>query len=239
MRSWLLRPGLPRNGRMGLALIALAGLVALVAPWMGDLVRGGAAANPELSTVVALDGGTATAVVLEGLIAIGAGIGAAAIPRLWAQLAGLVVGGAAAATFAFTVIQARGSSSLSPDVEITLLAGAQTLLVAALLAAAGVVVALLSMHRVPAWTTDQVDDAEPRNPTAGIVALALSILGVLMPLLPALGIAVGAVTVTDARASEGRLRSGAALAAIVVGALLLAVWSTLVAQGILTAEPQD
>lgn len=238
MNAWLRRPGLPRNGRIGLLLVALAGVVGALAPLAGDLVRGGSVADPEVSTVIGFSDATTTSLVLQGLIAFLIAVAAARITALWGQLLGLIVATVAAATFAITVVQARTSDRLSPDADVETLAGGQVLLLAALLAAAGIVTILIAVQGIaPLGADDPPPDDPRRQPTAGMVALVLGVAGMLIPLCPPLAIAVGGIAITDARARRPEGRKGAALIGVVAGALMLAVWSSLLIQAALSATP--
>ena len=233
-----MRPGLPRNGRIGLLVVALAGVVGALAPLAGDLVRGGSAADPEISTVIGFSDATTTSIVLQGLIAFLICGAAARIRALWGQLIGLMVATVAAATFALTVVQARTSDRLSPDADVETLAGGQVLLFAALLAAAGIVTVLVAVQGIAPVGDGGPPPGDPRRqPTAGMVALVLAVAGMLIPLCPPLAVAVGGVAITDARARRPEGRKGAAMIGIVLGALMLAVWSSLLIQAALSATP--
>lgn len=237
MNVWLTRPGLPRNGRIGLAVAALGALIAAASPFTGDLVRGASEADPAVTAVVEFSSATQGAVVGLGIATLLL-LGAAALStRLMPHLAGVFLATTAAATFGFTVTQARQSGRLSPAGEIEILMGGQILLLGTLLCAAGIVMVLLAAKDVaPLPPPEDELEARRRSPAA-LLALILSLLGLFLPLLPGVGATLGAVAANDAAARPGRPGRAMALVALVIGVIALALQATLLVNNVLAAEP--
>lgn len=237
MSAWLTRPGLPRNGRIGLAVAALGGLIAALSPFTGDLVRGGSEADPAVTAVVEFSSATQGAVMGLGIATLLL-LGAASLStRLIPHLVGVLLATSAAATYGFTVAQARQSDRLSPSGEIEILMGGQILLLGTLLCAAGIVMVLLAAKDVEPLPPPEDEEAARQRSPAALVALILSLLGMFLPLLPAVGATLGAVASNDAAVRPGRPGRGMALAALVIGVVALALQATLLVNNVLAAEP--
>jgi len=240
VRGWLGRDGLPPFGRIGLLLAAVAGLVAALSPFLGDLVSGTArfGGGP---TSIALEGAGAISMVAIGLVTMGLLAGAAYATQLWAHLAGTAIATAAAAIYAVTVAAARANDELAADVGPTLEPSAIAIAIAYGLSVVGIVIALTSARYVVplASTPESHASSGPRRSSAATTGLVLAILGVLVPFASALAVAVTSVALADVRASESRTGRGTSLAGLVLGALMLTLWATLSLRGILTAEPSD
>lgn len=239
--------------RLGLLLGVAAAAVAAAAP-SGDLLEGTARKAAEGTFVFELEP-TVAGIGIAGIVLIGA---AAALPWLWAHLAGIVVTWGMAATCGFYVARARQSEDFAEGADLTLLGGGQLLMLAFLIGLVAVVVALVGIRRValsprepgeaPAEDARAAEAApEPPPPGPGgqpprarlsTPALVLGIVGFIVWVVAPLAIALGALGLGEIRDAGGRLSgSGAATAGMVLGIVAMSLAVVLAGLGALAAEP--
>ena len=239
--------------RLGLLLGVAAAAVAAAAP-SRDLLEGAAREAGDRTFVFELEPGIA-GVGVAGVILIGA---AAALPWLWAHLAGIVVTWGMAATCGFYVARARQSRDFAEGADLTLLGGGRLLMLAFLVGLVAVVVALVGIRRAALSPREpgeaQAGDApvvetapEPPPPGPGgqpprarfsTPALVLGIVGFIVWVVAPLAIALGALGLGEIRDAGGRLGgSGAATAGTVLGIVAMSLAVALAGLGALAAQP--
>lgn len=239
--------------RLGLLLGVVAAAVAAAAP-SGDLLEGAARGAADGTFVFELEP-EAAGIGIAGVVLIGT---AAALPWLWAHLAGIVVTWGMAATCGFYVARARQSEDFAVGADLTLLGGGQLLMLAFLIGIVAVGVALIGIRRValsprepgeaPAEDARAVEAAsEPPPPGPGgqpprarfsTPALVLGILGFIVWVVAPLAIALGALGLGEIRDAGGRLGGGgAATAGMVLGIVALSLAVVLAGLGAFAAEP--
>lgn len=221
--------------RGGLALGAVSAALLALAP-TADLVAG-PAAPPRTGDYVADVGGSMTAVGVVLLLVI---VAAIALRILWLHLVALVLVTAVALASSLLVITARISDNLAADGDISLRGGAWLLVGAFWIALAGVVVTLVGVRMVaiggPPVQMARTG-AQQRARTAPTAAIA-GLLGVVVVITSALGVALGTLALGDIRASAERLTGRPmALTGIVAGILVLSLLATIGGIGMFVASP--
>lgn len=227
--------------RAGLALCALAGVLAVLSPGSA-LVEGRVPGPGERTRTLEPDSAFITSVGVAAIVLLGL---AAAVPYLWAHLAGIAAGAAFGYFCGGTVAVARASDDFAPGADIALKGGGVLLVTAFWLALAGVGIALFGIRAVALARARAADTegpprapAEARTSPRAIAALALGVGGVLTVASGALAIALGTLALSDIRASGGRLGGrGLALGGIVLGVLVLSLLTAIVGVGALAASP--
>lgn len=233
--------------RAGLALGAAAGVLVALAP-SSDLVSGPAREAPDTTATIDLEGivgalGAAAAVLL---------IVAAAVPWLWAHLAGVALTTVVGATSGLIVLTGRTSDDFVADADVSLERGGALLALAFWVGLAGVIVTLVGFRRA-AMAVPEAEPAEgeeletveegarpARTSGKATVALVLGIAGFITVFASTLAIAFGALALGDIRASRGTLGGrGLAIGGLILGFVALSLLIALVGAGIFTATPTD
>lgn len=221
--------------RGGLALGAVAAALLALAPSF-DLVAG-AAADAGRGEYVAGVGASMTAVGLVMLVVI---LAAIALRLLWLHLVGLVLTTGVAVAASLLVVTARISDNIAGDADVTMRAGAWILVGAFWIALAGVVVVLVGVRMVamggPAPNMPRTGPQQ-RARTAPFAAI-FGLLGVVVVVTAALGVAFGTLALGDIRASAERLTGRPmALTGLIAGTLVLSLLATVGGIGMLVASP--
>lgn len=204
--------------RIALALAALAAVLGLAGGTM-DVVSGMARGGGD-PTGVGAPGELLVALVVGGALA----AAAAAVPRLWAHLVGLL--GATAVSFATAgaVVGARSSERLVAEVNPAIERGGALLIAAFALGTVTLLAALAALRRIAQDPEEGTggDRPEPGIATKATVALALGVLSLIIPPLAGLAIAMGTLAHGDIRRSHNQLEGlGRALAGSILGTFVL------------------
>ena len=208
-------------GRAGFVIAAIGGV--LVA------VTAGSTAVDQGVVTISVAGGSWIGVVAAVLC-----VAAAAVPFVWARIAGVTVSGLFALLVSFALIGFRTSDDLIEGIDVSLGAAGWMMLIGAILLFAGTAVALYGF-RVPAREPDP-----SRDPSSGkaLISLILGIVGVLIPVASAPAVGVGLLALDDDRVTDGRLGGrGQAKAGIILGIASLCVWGVGLLLGMLLAQP--
>jgi hypothetical protein len=200
-------------------------------------VGGVLAAATSGSTVVSQDLGVRISVAggwWIGLVAAVVCAAAAAVPRIWARLAGVGLATLFAVILAFELIAFRTSDDLVPGRDVALGTAGWLLLSASVLLLGGTVIALTGFRRPSAEARASPAPREGR----AVTALVLGIVGVPIPILAAPAVGVALMALDDVRASAGGLRGrGLAIAGLVLGIASLVLWAVGLLLGMLLAKP--
>ena len=230
--------------RAGIALGAVAGLLVALAP-SGDLASGPARGAPDTIATIDLDSavgllGTAGAVLL---------IAAAAVPFLWAHLAGVALATIVGATAGLIVLTGRTSDDFAADADVSLERGGVLLVLAFWVGLAAVLVALVGFRRIAMAAPEGPPDGEtiaepeevaPRTSGKATAALILGIAGFITVFASTLAIALGTLALGEIRRSRGALSGrGIAIAGLVLGIVALSLLIAFVGSGMLSASPTD
>ena len=222
------RPGLTPLGRLGMILIALAG-VAFALAGLQDIV--GTADNN-----VRVEGDSPTIVI--GVIVAVLALLAAFLPQLGLHLAAIATGAGLALFAGAVVIIAKGDEifELTPQ-EQELKTGAYLAIAAFAVGIVGVFLALAGLiHKTPQQPATAAPGSAGRSGSS-VAALVLSILGVFFPLLAALGMGFGILGLDDHRRSGGAIAGkGLSTAGIIVGLIVLVGYTLGIAIGIPSVE---
>jgi hypothetical protein len=205
--------------RLFLAVAAAAGLVGVVASRL-DITSGPARAGEGLAVTSMSDG------VLLALVAGAVAAGAAAATRLiWPHLIGLVGATLVMLAAAAAVVGGRASEAIAARTAVTLESGGILLCIAFGAAVVAVLGYLQSLHVIA--RTPPADDAD--RPAAGVAmranaALGVGLLGLVVPLLASLAVALGLLANGEIRRSHNQLEGlGRALAGTVLGLFVLTI----------------
>jgi Domain of unknown function (DUF4190) len=235
--------------RAGVAIGAVAALLMALAP-TGDIASGPARDAPRTTATIDLEPAVG-ALGVAGAVLLAA---AAALPWLWAHLAGVALTTIVAATAGLIVLTGRTSDDFVADVDVSLERGGVLLALAFWVGLAAVVVTLIGFRRVamgvpePAAEGEGEGEAvvaaeeEGRRRTSGkaTVSLVLGIAGFITVFASTLAIAFGTLALGDIRASRGVLGGrGVAIAGLVLGFVALSLLIALVGSGMLSAKPSD
>jgi membrane-associated protease RseP (regulator of RpoE activity) len=170
-----------------------------------------------------VDGRFVAFVVVVGiLIAIAIGL-----PYLWARLTGIGLTAFLAICLAFAVVAARGNDELfAANYDVSLKSGGVILVIAFLLAAAGVTLALVGSRELGA---DRYGPPAPPPSTTGssgwaVASLVLGIGSLLTFFTGALAVAFAALAFAEIRHSPGRSGRGLAVAGLVLGIVVLSLY---------------
>jgi Domain of unknown function (DUF4190) len=231
--------------RAGIALGAVAGVLVALAP-SGDLASGPARGAPDTIATIDLDStvgllGAAGAVLL---------IAAAAVPFLWAHLAGVALATIVGATAGLIVLTGRTSDDFAADAEVTLERGGVLLVLAFWVGLAAVLVALIGFRRIAMAEPEVPPDGEviaeqeevvaPRTSGKATAALVLGIAGFITVFASTLAIALGTLALGEIRGSRGTLGGrGIAIGGLALGIIALSLLIAFVGAGMLTASPTD
>jgi hypothetical protein len=230
--------------RVGVALGAIAAVLVAIAPTWG-LVEGPARGAPSTTAAVGLD----ASVGVFGIVTAVLILGSAAAPQLWAHLTGLGVSTLVLSSAGLLVRNGRRSEDFEVDADLSLLGGGVVLVVAFWAALAAVIVALVGFRRVAMTTPapEQPLQEEPAGPgrartsSKAATALVISAAGFFTAGVgSSIGIALGALTLGEIRASGGRVAGrGVATAALVVGMIILSLIVAFGGVEMLSATPTD
>jgi hypothetical protein len=230
--------------RVGIALGAIAALLVAIAPTWG-LVEGPARGAPSTTASVALD----SSVGVFGIVTAVLIVAAAAAPWLRAHLAGLGVATLVLASAGLLVRNGRRSEDLAAGADLSLLGGGTTLVIAFWVGLAAVIVTLVGFRRVamttpppePALEEEPAGTGRTRTSARAAMALVVSAAGFFTAGVGAsIGIALGALTLGEIRASGGRLAGrGVATAALVVGMIILSLIVAFGGVEMLASKPPD
>lgn len=204
-------PGPTPLGRIGLILIALGGLVFAFAAFT-EIARNDADNRVE--------GDSPTAVI--GFIIFALALVAAFLPAIGLRLAAITAGAGFSLFAAIVVIAAKTNEVFDFGGEAELKTGAYLAILGFVLGIVGVFLALAGLiHKTP----QQPATAPPGSAGTGgssVASLVLSILGIFVPLLAALGIGFGILALDDHRRSGGAIGGkGKATAGIIIGLIVL------------------
>jgi hypothetical protein len=232
--------------RAGLGIGAIAGVLVALGP-SGDLVSGPSRDDPGATATIDLE----PAVGALGLAAAVLLVAAAAVPWLWAHLAGVALATIVAATAGLITLTGRTSDDFVADEDVSLERGGVFLALAFWVGLAAVIVVLVGFRRVAVEAAAAAAEEEPSPPppeegarrrTSGkaTVALVLGIAGFITVFASSLAIAFATLALGDIRASQGALGGrGVAIAGLVLGFVALSLMIALVGSGILSATPTD
>ncbi|MCU0307789.1 MAG: DUF4190 domain-containing protein [Thermoleophilia bacterium] len=217
--------------RGGLGFAALSGLVCLLPLAVGRVL----ATQGNLESV----GHPASYAAVGITVAVLCGA-AAGLPFAWARLAGVGVTTFALMAFALMVISGRSEDAFSRGESISLGAGGLVLVIAFILAVAGLVLQLVGAPRLgrpPAAG----GDGWPVRTTSGycVAGMVVSICGVVSVGLTApLGVALSVTGLDDVDSGAGtRGGRGMAVAGLIVGIVITALLVLVLAVGMGVAEP--
>lgn len=229
--------------RAGLALGAAAAVLVTLAP-SADLTSGPARGR---AGTVSID--LEPAVGALGAVAAVLLIAAAAVPWLWAHLAGLALATVVGATSGLIVLTGRTSDDFAVDAEVSLERGGVMLALSFIVGLAGVIVALVGFRRVALAAPEAPEDEEagedeaaaPRRASGkATAALVLGIAGFITVFASALAVALGTLALGDIRGARGALAGrGVAIAGIALGVIALSLLIALVGSGMFTATPGE
>jgi Domain of unknown function (DUF4190) len=230
--------------RAGIALGAVAGVLVALAP-SGDLASGPARGAPDTIATIDLD----SAVGLLGAAGAVLLIAAAAVPFLWAHLAGVALATIVGATAGLIVLTGRTSDDFAADAEVTLERGGVLLVLAFWVGLAAVLVALIGFRRIAMAEPEGPPDGEviaeqeevvARTSGKATAALVLGIAGFITVFASTLAIALGTLALGEIRGSRGTLGGrGIAIGGLALGIIALSLLIAFVGAGMLTASPTD
>jgi len=223
------RRGLTPLGRIGMILIALAGVAFAIAGFQ-DIV-----ATPDGNFRVEGDSPT----IVIGVIVIVLGLLAAVLPAIGLHLAAIVAGAGLALFSGALVIIAKTDDIFdlaSQDPELK--TGAYLAIAAFAIGIIGVFVALAGLiHKTPMQPVTAAPGSAGRSGKS-IASLVLSIVGIFFPLLAALGMGFGILGLEDHRRSGGAIAGkGMSTAGIIIGLIVLVGYTVGIAIGIAAVEP--
>lgn len=209
-------------GRAGFAVAALGGVLAAA-------TSGVTAVEQEGFATISVAGGSWLGVVAAALC-----VAAAVAPWASARIAGLGVAVLFGFLVAFALIGFRTSDDLVPGEEVSLASGGWLLLAGSLLLLGGAALALWGLRRPAAGP----DPARAPKEGKGVAALALGIVGLLIPVTAAPAAGLGLLALDDDRVSGGRVGGrGMAVAGLVLGIVALSLWTLGLTLGMLLAQP--
>jgi hypothetical protein len=222
-------------GRLGLALVAAAGVVAALSA-MSDVTVGEGRVFPLVTYT--LDGTVVALGVVMALVA----AAAAVLPwrMTWARLVGIGLGTLFAGFCALLVIGATASDRYARGVRPDLELGGALLVIAFWVAVAGIALALVGVDdpSAPPAGAPAAPGAQPRTAPAAITSLVLGITGVIFFVTTSLATAFGLIGLGQIGRSGGRLGGrGLAVAGLVLGLVGFVVWTLGLGIGMLIAEP--
>jgi hypothetical protein len=228
-------PAFGAMSRAGLGICALAALLAALAPAFGELVEGPDRQGRGIRTATFDDGFVVVLIVCTVVL-----VGVVLTPRLWAQFTGIVIATIVVFGSGSQVAVPRLSKDFRAEADLILLGGAKTLVVAATIGMAGLIVTLVGVRREPPipLTEASLTTGGEKTASRAVVALIVALAGVLLGVLPPLAIALGVMALAEIQRSEGRLRGqGIAVAAIAIGIVTFSLYISLTAFGMLAAVP--
>jgi hypothetical protein len=234
--------------RGGLALGAAAGVLVAIAP-AGDLVSGPARGAADTTATIDLDG------AVSALGAVGAVllVVAAALPWLWAHLAGLALTPLVGITAGLIVLAGRASDDFAAEADLSLERGGVLLVLAFWVSIAAIVLILVGIRQVAmaipprrAGEGEDPEAAEPPRRSSGkaTVSVVLAIAGFLGAFAAALAfaaplaIAFGTLALGDIRSWGGALKGrGVALAGVGLGIVALSLLIALIGSSLFLLSP--
>ncbi len=212
-------------GRIGLALIAIAGVLTAVS------------ANQEATRAadVAFTRGydTDATVIVLGAVLVLVGVAGILVKPYWSRLVAIAVATGVLSFFAFFLIGARSGDAFLPGDDVELKTGWWLIAAGVIVGFVGVLLSVLGVvepRRAPS-------EGGPASSSKGTVAMVLSLVGIVItPLAPA-GAAMGFIAKRDSAASGGRIPTGKATAGIVIGLVIFLLAAVGLLIGSFVASP--